>query len=131
MLRIRSAQKYIAVLPLLIVFYLAVGIHALHPFVHRHLHSATPEHSSTHYDQHHHTHDASGQKTVGLFAKTELKHHCPLCEFLACNWLLVSSSKKLTFSIPSFQQVFLSYQAVLGSAQLSSYPIRGPPVLFS
>ena len=140
MLRTLAAQTHSALVPLLAAFYLAVGIHAVHPLVHRHLHHGlhccSGHHLAAGHSCHHtaykHEHETEHGEVSDLFADTGLhQHRCPLCDFLACCRLLPDPAKAFSFSAAPAEQTLPACPALSGFARPSSCLIRGPPLQFS
>lgn len=119
---ISSAKKFIF-LPLLALFYLAIGAFALHPYLHEHqenLPEFTYQHQS--YEGHHST-------LLDGVAIGDEHYSCPICEFFTVN--SAAGTGTVSLSNPSLpdQGVDLDWQLIYLITHRSGILIRGPPFL--
>lgn len=133
------SRNHLVIPAYLAVFYLAIGVHVVHPLVHRHLHTeasassldftdVTVRSQGGYHDQDGYGAPVSFPDTFAHLAEKQIhQNNCSLCELLAYTSLLLFSSKVISFRGTPAVQGSLPYHAILGSCNSTPYPIRAPP----
>lgn len=91
-------MKFLSPLPFLAMFFIAVGMPALHPAVHNHAGI--------------HQHRGHGDAADFPFYGAAESGECPICQFLATNHLQQAGQKTLVFAPPPAPSLPLPYRAV-------------------